>query len=99
MIEGLPIMGLTAPTLLGVVILMLFTGKLWTASAYNEKKEEAERWKTAYEKEQEARAASDKQTTELLELARTTNAFITAVFSNSEKIRQAGGTDVAPPSH
>lgn len=94
MIEGIPIAGLTAPTLLGIAILMLLTGRLFTKAAFEDKAQEAERWRLAYEAERTARATSDAQTAELLELAKTTHAFITAVFSTSEQIRRSGNTDV-----
>lgn len=95
MIEGIPIAGLTAPTLLGIFILMLFNGKIWTNAAYQEKSKEADQWRMAYEKERDARKESDAQSSELLELAKTTNHFITAVFQNSEQLRQSGGAYVA----
>lgn len=94
-LEGIPLVGLTAPTLLGIAVLMVLTGRLYSRAAYLEKVAEAERWRLAYEAEREARALSDKQTTELLELAKTTHSFIVAVFTNSEQARQAGGTNVA----
>lgn len=92
-LEGIPIGGLTAPALLGLAILMLFTGKLWTNAAYQEKVAEAERWRLAYESEAKARAESDSQSKELLELGKTTHALITAVFTNSEYIRRSGEPD------
>lgn len=97
MIEGIPISGLTAPAIVSIAILMLFTGKLWTNVAYQQKCKEADQWRMAYEAEREARKMSDDQTKELLELAKTTNSFMTAVFYNSEQIRQSkrGASDVA----
>lgn len=91
MIEGIPIAGLTAPTLLGLAILMLLNGKLWTNNAYQQKCKEADKWEQAYYAERQARHTSEKQTAELLELAKTTHSFIVATFKNSERIRQSGG--------
>ena len=96
MIENIPLVGLSAPAMLGVLIMMLFTGKLWTNSAYQEKKEEAERWRLAYEAEREARKESDSQTVELLEVTKTTQGFIEAVFRSSELIRRSGVSDDIP---
>ena len=93
MIEGIPLTGLTAPALLGIAILMLFTGKLWTNSAFQEKCSEAERWRLAYEAERAARLESEAQTKELLEVAKTTQALITGVLANSERIRRSGEAD------
>ena len=91
MIDGIPLVGLSAPVLLGLAILMLLKGKLWTDAAYQEKFKESNQWREAYLNEREARARSDSQTRELLELAKTTNSFIVAVFTNSERLRNAGG--------
>jgi len=92
-LEGLqiPVVGLTAPTLVGIIILMILNGKLWTNSAYQQKCNEAEKFEKAYEAEREARHTSEKQTAELLELAKTTHSFIVATFQNSEQIRLSGG--------
>lgn len=91
MLEGVPLVGLSAPVLLGLAILMLLKGKLWTDAAYQEKVKESNQWREAYMNEREARQRSEGQTSELLELAKTTNSFIVAVFTNSERIRQTGG--------
>lgn len=90
MLDGIPIVGLTAPSLLGVAILLLLTGRLIPRSTWLDKAKEADQWRKAYEAEREARSTSDAQTAELLELAKTTHSFITAVFTNSERIRQSG---------
>lgn len=94
MIEGITIANLTPPTLLGFTILLIILGKLWTNPAYQEKVKDADRWRLAYEAEREARLESEKQTQELLELAKTTHALITGVFTNSEHIRRSGEPDV-----
>lgn len=93
MLDGIPLAALSAPTILGLAIVMLFTGKLWTNPAYQEKAKEAERWRLAYEAEREARKTSDEQTTELLEVTKATHAFITAVFHTGQQIRQSGEPD------
>lgn len=93
--EGLTVTGLSAPILLGLTILMLLTGRLWTNSAYQEKVKESEMWRTAYETEREARKVSDEQTGELLELAKTTHEVVIALFGASERTRRSGGANVA----
>lgn len=92
-LAGIPLSGLTAPALVSIAVLMLFTGKMWTNAAYQEKAAEAERWRLAYEAERDARIESDAQSKELLELAKTTHALITGVFTNSEHIRRSGEPD------
>lgn len=96
MLEGIPVGDLTAPTLLGIVFLMTMLGLLVPRYIYNEKKEEAEKWRLAYEAEKIARSTSDAQTAELLELAKTTHKIIVATFSTTERLRQPGGIDALP---
>lgn len=90
LLGGLPLTELTASALLGLAILMILRGKIWTDAAYQEKTKESERWRLAYEAEREARQTSDAQTAELLELAKTTHSFIKAVFVNSERAQVSG---------
>jgi hypothetical protein len=93
-LDGIPIKDLTAATLLGICIILILLGRLIPRPTYNEKKEEAERWRLAYETERDARAVSDLQTVELLELAKTTHALISAIVRNTGT-EQSGGSNVA----
>lgn len=95
MLDGISIVSLTAPTLLGVAVLMLLSGKLVPRVTLLDKTAEADRWRLAYEAEREARQTSDTQTAELLETAKTNHALISAIFRNSEEIRQSGGSGVS----
>lgn len=94
--DGIPVKDLTAPTLLGLAVIFILLGMLVPRYIYNEKKEECEKWRLAFEAERKARETSDKQTAELLELAKTTNKIITAMFSTTERLRQSGGADALP---
>lgn len=94
-LEGIPVVGLTAPGLLGLVVLLLLLGKIVPRATYLDKSEEANRWREAYEKEREARATSEAQTKELLEVGRTNLALLKALFHNSEHIRASGESDVS----
>jgi hypothetical protein len=98
MLDGIPVSNLTAPGLLGLAVLMILAGFLVPRFVYNEKKQECEKWREAYEAERKARAASDAQTAELLELAKTTHKIIAATFSTTERLRQSGGADALPTS-
>lgn len=95
MIEGIPIIDLTAPALLGVAILMLLLGKLVPWTTYQEKIKEAERWREAYEAEHQARLVSDAQTTELLEVTKSTHDVLSAIFGSGIRTRRVGARDVA----
>ena len=94
MFDGVPIVGLTAPTLLGIAVLLMLTGKIVPRSTLIDKTKEASDWKAAYEAEREARASSDAQTVELLEVSKTNHAITVAMF---DVIRQAGGRGAALP--
>jgi len=97
MFDGIPIQNLTAPTLLGITVLMLLLGLLIPRFVYKEKKEEAASWKAAYEAERAARVLSDKQTTELLELSRTTHDILVALLGVSEDESKSGGAHRVVP--
>lgn len=94
MIAGIPIGNLTSPGLVGIAVVMILTGLLIPRRVYRDKSEECDRWRKAFETSEEARRASDSQTAELLEVARTTHALITAVLANSDVIRKAGEPNV-----
>lgn len=94
-IDGLPIKDFTAPTLLGLAVILILLGMLVPRYIYNEKKEECEKWRLAFEAERKARETSDRQTAELLELAKTTHKIIAATFSTTERLR-SGGSDAVP---
>lgn len=96
MMDGIPIGDLTAPTLLGMFVLMVFLGLLIPRYIYKEKVEEAKIWREAYYTERLARSTTDAQTAELLELAKTTQKIIEAGFSAKDSERQSGGSDVVP---
>jgi hypothetical protein len=94
-IDGIPVDKLTAPVLLAIAVLMVLNGLLVPRRVYKDKVEESNRWQLAFETSEKARAESDKQTGELLEVAKTSHALIVAVFQNSEALRQNGERDVA----
>lgn len=96
MFEGIPIVGLTAPTLLLVAVLLIFTGRLIPQRYYKEKVEEATRWKLAYEDEKEARRVSNAQSMQLLESVKTNHAVIEAMFKTVREIKESGGSNVVP---
>lgn len=87
MVDGLPIIQFTPSVLLGFAILLLLTGRLVPRSFYQDKIKEAEQWKQAYEAERTARAVSDAQTRELLEVAKTSEAFLGAIYQKSTKLQ------------
>lgn len=87
MIDSIPLIGLSAPTLLGVAIALLLTGKIVPRATLMDRQKEMERWREAYEREREARAVLERQTEELTELAKTTHAIIVAMFQSVGPIK------------
>lgn len=97
MFENIPLVGLTAPTLLGIAILLMLTGRIVPRATLQDKAAEAQAWKEAYEAEREARALSDTQTVQLLEVSKTTHAVSVAMFDViRQNIAQSGGANVLP---
>jgi predicted nucleotide-binding protein (sugar kinase/HSP70/actin superfamily) len=96
MLDGIPVSVLTPSALLGLVVLFFMIGKIVPRLTLLDKQKEADRWHEAYEVEREARAASNAQTKELLEVAKTTNKIVVAMFGTAERIRQSGGAHEVP---
>jgi Na+/phosphate symporter len=85
MIDGISIIGLTPAGLLLIAVLMVLTGRLIPRAMYQEKVNEVAQWRTAYEAERTARALSDAQTRELLEMAKTSETFLAAVYETAQR--------------
>ena len=96
MLDGIPIANLTAASLLGIAVLMVFLGYLIPRATYKEKAAESDRWQKAYEAERKARVESDAQTRELLELAKLTHSVIVAAFEATGDPKKSGGAHVVP---
>jgi hypothetical protein len=96
MLDGISVANLTPAALLGIAILMLFLGRLIPSSLHREKVEECDRWRMAYESEREAKRISDAQTAELLELAKTTHALISAIVRTPTPTQRSSGGSDAP---
>jgi hypothetical protein len=93
---GIPFSQITPPALVGIFFLLVFFGRLVPWYIYKAKEKEAEKWRLAYEAEREARATSDAQTAELLELAKTTHSIIVAMFGAAQRSIRAGEAYVGP---
>lgn len=93
MIEGIPLVDLPPTALLGIAILLLLFGKLVPRSVLEDKQRESDKWREAYEAEREARASSDAQTVQLLEVSKTTHDLTVAMF---DVLRQTGGNRAVP---
>lgn len=91
MIFGIPVAELSAPALVGVFVVMMFYGKVVPRSFLNDEQKTSESWRSAYEKEREARDSLQTQVKELLEIARTSRDVLVALSKASEKIRNESG--------
>jgi hypothetical protein len=94
MFDGIPFADLTAPSLLGITVILLLLGKIVPRATLVDKAKEAEKWRLAYEAEKERATTSDAQTAELLEVAKTTHSIIYAVFGAEERARRTGEAHV-----
>lgn len=76
MIDGVPILSLTPGVLLGVLVLAIITGRLVPRRTHEDALHDRDQWRAAHMVSEQARQASSDQVHELLEHARTTDAFI-----------------------
>lgn len=91
MLDGIPIGNLSAAGLLAITVLLLLLGRIVPRSTLTDKSAECDKWQKAYEVEREARIHSDIQTSQLLELAKTTNNIVIAAFGANTIYRQSEG--------
>lgn len=72
MLDGIPLVGLSAPAILSVVVMMVMTGRLVPRKTYDDVIRERDEWRAAHSVSEEARRAEASQKTEiLLPIART----------------------------
>lgn len=85
MFEGIAIGELTPSVLLGIGVLLMFLGRLVPRSSLQDKINEAEQWRLAYETERTAHGIADAQTTKLLELANITHNLVASLAGSSHE--------------
>lgn len=68
-----------AGALLGLTILAILSGRLVPRRTLTDQQKETERWRSAFENAEQARAEQAEQIRELAEVGRTTNAMIAAL--------------------
>lgn len=90
MLEHLPITVIGPGALLTLVVLLILTGKLIPRRTYDDMRDDRDHWRTAQALSEAARLEAAGQVKELLEHARTTDAFI-------RSIGQAAGIEHPPP--
>lgn len=91
MLDGIPVEKLTPSLLLLIAVLMVLLGLLVPRWVYKRIEKERDNWRLAFENSEKARLASDKQTAELLELAKTSNNVLQAMFGSTGLSKRTGG--------
>ena len=67
---GITFADLTSSTLLAAVVILILLGRLVPQSILQDKIQERDRWREAYESEREARAVAEAQSQELIDRTR-----------------------------
>lgn len=79
MIDGVPILELTPSVLLGIVILMVLTGRLVPRRTFQDMKEDRDGWRAAHRVSEEARVEISKQLDVALEVGDTMRQVLTGI--------------------
>jgi hypothetical protein len=78
-LEGIPLVGLTAPTVLFIGVLLILTGRLVPRRTYQDMKEDRDHWRTAHAVSEEARIAKSRQLDVVLEVSETVKDVLQAL--------------------
>lgn len=73
--EGVPIVGLSAPVLLGIFVLLVFRGFLVPRKTYEDMKEDRDFWRAAHAVSEEARLMKDQQMEVVKEIGQSVTMF------------------------
>lgn len=79
MIEGIPVVGLSAPTILLFVVILVLRGQLIPRRTYDDIKEDRDQWRDNCRQSEAARTMQDQQILELLEQSRTSTGLLQAL--------------------
>ena len=88
-IIGIPAESLTLSGLLGLAVLAVLSGLLVPRRSLTDKQRESDHWRAAWELAEKARGEQAEQIRELAELARTTNAMISALPRRGDDLPSA----------
>lgn len=86
---GLPVVGLTAPFLLGLSVLLLLTGKLIPRRTYDDLRKDRDDWKAAHAKSEETRAELVSHMTVMVEQAKVTESLLRSLGAHRD-VQQKG---------
>lgn len=76
LLAGIPLVGLSAPVLLGIAVLLIIRGSLVPRSVLEDMKQDRNEWRSAHEVSEAARIESMKQVESLLINARHTDEIL-----------------------
>lgn len=79
MIEGIPVVGVTAPAVLLLVVILILRGQLIPRSTYLDIKEDRDQWRENCRQSEAARSMQDQQILELIEQSRTSTGLLQAL--------------------
>jgi hypothetical protein len=80
-VDGVPVVGYTAPALLGMFVLMLMRGDIVSRKVHEDMKSDRDYWRSAHANSEAARLTSSKQVDVLVEGFRTVDVIATAIHS------------------
>jgi hypothetical protein len=83
-VDGIPLVGLSAPVLLGIFFLMFMRGDIVPRKTYQDMMTDRDFWRQAHKESEDARRTSSKQVDTLIEGFKTVDAI-------AEGIRSAAG--------
>lgn len=96
-INGIPLVGLSAPVLLGLFVWLIFNGYLIPRRTYLDMKEDRDYWRDAHKVSEEARGLKDEQLNVVKDLGNTVMGFSRALDRIVlQRSMEAGEEDKTP---
>lgn len=83
-IDGIPIVGLTAPALLGLAVLLLLTGRLIPRRTYDDLRQDRNDWKDAHAESERIRGELVTHMTMMVEQAKVTEALLRSLGAHAD---------------
>jgi hypothetical protein len=83
-VDGIPVVGLTAPALLGLAILLLLTGRLIPRRTYDDLKQDREDWKAAHRESERIRGELVQHMNMMVEQAKVTEALLRSLGAHAD---------------
>jgi hypothetical protein len=88
-IEGIPLVGLSAPAILLLVVVLILRGQLIPRRTYDDIKEDRDQWRDNCRQSEAARSMQDQQILELIEQSRTSTGLLQSIAA-AARVRNEG---------